>query len=859
MTSTTTDRLADALQEYQLLLELALPIDKAAFLGRYPELPDLSKDLATLDALHDAAMPPAQKISVYEPQLNDFQIIREIGRGGMGTVYEARQLSLDRTVAIKVLTGMSGLESRARQRFLHEARVGALLADINIVPVYHVGEEQSTPYFVMRYVAGGSLADALRHFRSHATPWKTLPEPQTKEYFLAIARLLATAASAISVAHQHGIIHRDIKPANLLLEEDGKLWVSDFGLAFTPLAEPITQTGERPGTLRYMSPEQLTGPRDRIDGRSDIFSLGATLYELTTLRPLFEGDSTHLLARMVADQPTSTPRSICPALPRDLETIILKATAPNLADRYSSAQELADDLLRFADGQPILASRLGFARKASRWMSRHRRPLIAAGIIAVATIATVQLLTWRAYRSESRARSLAIAAVINLGKSADSILSHAPGMEAQTIQYLTECRDIVEPFANDTSLPISARLDIAWITYRLAYACELAGRYPEAEAAFRDVITRIESLAIEAPANAALPRDLSQAHESLGVCFQFQDRLDEAHEEFHLAKIAAERAYLLNPNSPTLIVRLGEIQMIVADQKQRISGDSDTAIRDYRDVAKSFEALRDRYPTGHPRSYMRLISTWTVIANKCEAAERFDEAEAAYQKAMEAHDVLANEFRDQPFNVREFGWRVPGSWGRLLCARGQTQKGKQKLRQSIDLFEEAVRIYPNVPNFRDQLILQLSRLTAVEFLSDDLVAARSTAKRCAELLDITGASSDLEIHAAVWVALPFPDLRSEAVGNRLLSRQTKLVPPSVRAGLLLRHHQPTEALKALTSETDVISDFVRACCLAKSDPTSARRLYDAATLRFAKELVHWPEIQLWQREAAGRLNLSPAE
>jgi serine/threonine protein kinase len=177
------------------------------------------------------------------------------------------------------------------------------------------------------------------------------------------------------------VIHRDVKPANLLLDTSWKVWVTDFGLALATFAEGLTRTGDRPGTPRYMSPEQLTGPRDRIDGRTDVYSLGATLYELATLHPLHEGDDDQLLARTAADHSPPTPRSVCPAVPADLETIILKATAPDPADRFQSALDLADDLTRFATDLPIRARRPGLLRCLTRWTRRNRRAVVGVGAV----------------------------------------------------------------------------------------------------------------------------------------------------------------------------------------------------------------------------------------------------------------------------------------------------------------------------------------------------------------------------------------------------------------------------------------------------------------------------------------------
>ncbi len=267
-------------------------------------------------------------------QLGDFRIISEIGRGGMGVIYEAEQLSLKRRVALKVLTVSSTESSKQRERFQREAEAIARLHHTNIVPVYGSGAQDGVHYFAMQLIDG-----------------KPLSEPPDLSY-AEIARIGLQAASALAYAHAHGVLHRDVKPSNLLLDKSGDVWVTDFGLAKLSDVGELTQTGDIMGTLKYMAPEQLEG---RADERTDIYSLGLTLYELVTRQPAF--DISKSLANRIRNHEFAAPRSIDASIPRDLETIILKATASEQQHRYADATALAEDLRCFIEDRPIEARR----------------------------------------------------------------------------------------------------------------------------------------------------------------------------------------------------------------------------------------------------------------------------------------------------------------------------------------------------------------------------------------------------------------------------------------------------------------------------------------------------------------------
>jgi WD40 repeat protein/serine/threonine protein kinase len=413
-------------------------------------------------------------------QLGDYQLLREVGRGGMGVVYEARQLSLGRHVAIKVLPPSALLNPRQLGRFQREARSAAKLHHTNIVPVFGVGEDNGVHYYVMQFIPGlglDTVLDQLRRLRqsggkqpptqgdvsgrptdaipkvspvsvarSLLTGEFRLPQPagapttapdepaadadpgartparsadtsasirlpgQTggaalsetgHEYWQSVARVGVQVADALAHAASQGVLHRDIKPSNLLLDDTGNVWVTDFGLAKADSdTENLTHTGDIVGTLRYMAPERFNG---QGDVRSDIYSLGLTLYELLTLRPAFEVSDRNRLVRQVMHDEPPRPRNLSPALPRDLETVVLKAIAREPARRYQTARALADDLERFLDGRPITARPVGHVERAVKWVKRNRI-VTGAALAVVLALTAGTAVSYVKYREADAAR-----------------------------------------------------------------------------------------------------------------------------------------------------------------------------------------------------------------------------------------------------------------------------------------------------------------------------------------------------------------------------------------------------------------------------------------------------------------------
>ncbi len=370
-------------------LEAGEPIDEGSYAAAQPEragrLRRLVAAMGRIDRLRGReSADESPPIGV----LGDFRTVREIGRGGMGVVYEAVQLSLNRRVALKILPSVSADDPRRLRRFQVEAQAAACLNHPHIVPVYLVGAEGGVHFFAMQLIEGRTLAEAI------AGGERLAPR--------AAAELGRQAAEALDYAHAQGVVHRDVKPSNLLIDGLGRLWVADFGLARVGESGDLTATGDLMGTLRYASPEQALGARGVVDHRTDVYSLGTTLYERLALRPAFDGSDRIDLLRRIADEEPRPLRRIDPTIPRDLETIVLKAMAKDPADRYPTARAVADDLGRFLDDRPILARPPGTLGRAARWSRRHRPAVAAAAVVLLAALVGLGVAAWWRYATLRR-------------------------------------------------------------------------------------------------------------------------------------------------------------------------------------------------------------------------------------------------------------------------------------------------------------------------------------------------------------------------------------------------------------------------------------------------------------------------
>ncbi len=493
------------------------------YVERYPDLADEIRDLfpallmmedlgessgATTGSL---AADNGAAVGTRFERLGDYRILREIGRGGMGVVYEAEQESLGRRVALKVLSAGSLLDPKQVRRFEREAKAAARLHHTNIVPVFGVGRHDGHHYFVMQFIAGLGLdvvLDDLRRLRTGNSGASPAAEPAPaanrvagltgvnvarslitgrfdaeapvadgcltesfegaasappaaangppaaaepsgallpgsselsassdpdRQFYRSVARIGIQVAEALEYANRQGILHRDVKPSNLLLDNHGNVWVADFGLAKTAEADDLTHTGDILGTIRYMAPERFSG---HCDARSDVYSLGLTLYELVALRPAYEASDRHALMERVLHEEPERLKKLAPSVPRDLETIVAKAIARDPVARYATAGALAEDLQRYVEDRPIRARRTSPAEQLMRWCRRNKRLAASIGVAAAALLAVAVLAL--AYAQEqsrfARHQSLRVAeqteATNKIKRLADNLEQRSKALES---------------------------------------------------------------------------------------------------------------------------------------------------------------------------------------------------------------------------------------------------------------------------------------------------------------------------------------------------------------------------------------------------------------------------------------------
>ncbi len=362
-----------------------------------------SDDTALEETLREAARESAGSRLATTSVIGDYEIVREIGRGGMGVVYEAVQRSLNRSVALKVLPALlHSLRPESGERFKAEAAAAARLQHPNIVPIYDYGQQEDCHYYAMELIRGQSLGEFVKEHAEASDDAGPHPANQGSDYYRRVAGWMADVADALQFAHDAGVIHRDIKPNNLILCETGRVMISDFGLAKDMTQEAATRSGQLMGTWRYMSPEQVRGGGANVDQRTDIYSLGATLYELLTFQPAIPDGHEHAMMQKVLEHEPTSPRKIIPRIPNDLEVICLRAMAKDVGARYPTAAALSADLRRFLNDEPIRARRTELHVRLGKYVRRHR---YSVAVILVGVFVTTSIISTAAYLDSTRERA----------------------------------------------------------------------------------------------------------------------------------------------------------------------------------------------------------------------------------------------------------------------------------------------------------------------------------------------------------------------------------------------------------------------------------------------------------------------
>ncbi len=770
-------RLVRALDEYRSALESGRRPDPDEFLARHADIAaDLAPGLAALEfvcaASPDLSRPDGDGPDQYlqpEGPLGDFRLVREVGRGGMGVVYEAVQISLGRRVAVKVLPFAAALDPRQLQRFQAEAQAAAHLHHQNIVPVYAVGCERGVHYYAMQLVEGHSLAALIAELRreppssSGGAPCRPgasgpsgaigsrRPQPGSggqadtapvaartthlsrpdKAHFRRIAELVAQAADALEHAHAQGVIHRDIKPANLLLDGRGRLWVTDFGLAQMQNQATLTLTGDLVGTLRYMSPEQALARHEILDHRTDVYSLGATLYELLTLEPAFGGDRQELLRQIASEEPRP-PRKLDPAIPAELDTIVLKAMAKEPGERYATARALADDLRRFLDDRPILARRPTAWQRLRKLARRHRPAVVTAAAAAVVllVLAVVGLAVSNFYITrETQQKEAALAearrsrdvALENLRlalRAVDEIYTRVADNLHQRItadpankpllqpfqrELLERALQFYQEFAKRTGDEPTIRLDVAVAFHRVGQIQLWMGQRGPAEQAIRQAADSLEGLVQEFPAEPDYRAKLGDAYVGLGDSHHGREgpeaerHFAEAGEWYGRAVAVLEPLVAEVPDAPAYRLSLSAAHTHLG---YRLSTQPPRSVRAFEKAVAVLEGLVARWPDQAPYRD-ELLRGYGYRADALANAGRPREAEQSYRRALGLHDAIkgpADLSSRRPIRAV-----LLAGLSRALAAQGHLDEALAAGRQAMALYEALVSDFPNVHQYQDCL------------------------------------------------------------------------------------------------------------------------------------------------------------
>ena len=486
-----------------------------------------------------------------KPQrIGDYEIESELGRGGMGIVYTANQISLRRAVALKILPFTAVLDPRQVVRFQNEARSAASLHHPNIVPVFGVGCERGVHYYSMQLIDGQTIAELIEQLRDAPVSevlvcgdketvknFATEVCVESPNFVTKIVEMVILVAHALDYAHGQGIVHRDIKPSNLLLDKTGKIWVADFGLARGRDTSDLTSQGDQLGTLRYMSPEQAAGRNNLVDLRSDIYSLGITLYEMLTLTQAFPGqDRLQLMSAIDSKDPVPV-RAINSAISLDLETVISKAIAKEPGARYQSAKEFADDLTRCAEGKPIQAKRKTVFDRCAAMIAKRKRLFAGMGTVLLTVALAAVWIAWIFYCQRQREHVAAENArfylqqahktVDRFGTMLTSELETVAGTAALRSKLIAEAVGYYEDFLEFANGANDLEFEKAQAHSQLAQLHQRASGNAEAIRNYRLSIEHFEKIE-----GAASVIERAVCLDRLGLLYQHAGNFEQASQSF---------------------------------------------------------------------------------------------------------------------------------------------------------------------------------------------------------------------------------------------------------------------------------------------------------------------------------------
>jgi tetratricopeptide (TPR) repeat protein/predicted Ser/Thr protein kinase len=713
-------RLDEAVAEYYRQREKGITFRREAFLNEYADVAaELESFLDTVREVDRCTVVEDKTVAANVGEITgnnppwldgqttfvgDYELLNEIGRGAMGIVYKARQRSLDRVVAVKmILTGASATSEEVR-RLQNEAKLAAKLRHPRIVPIHEVSEAQGRHFFSMDFVDGVSLAKRLRE--------NPVPHKQAAEY-------LAQIAEAVHFAHENGILHRDLKPANILLDQHGQPHVTDFGLARQLKAEnALTESGAILGTASYMAPEQASGQTSTLTAAADVYSLGAILYEMLTGRPPFKATTaweTLMLAR--SEDPVSI-RSLEPEVPRDLETICLECLQKQPQKRFSSAEELASDLRRFLKGEPIKTRPIGNVERLGRWCGRNR--MLASSIVGIFTLllllavgSGIAALVIVGQRNDARAARSAEALAKNEAERrlqdtieavniyctevSESSELKAYGLEALRKKLLEAALQFYEGFVREKGGEIGLEFERGRAYQRLGDLFHTLGHDDQAESSFRSALSIFESLTEQSPQQIQYQLMAGEVMGRLATLYQETGRRALAEANYRGAITALERLAKTRPEEPSVPYQLADLlnQLGVCYLD---ANEFSSAEETHKQGIQICSVLTDMEPQ-NPK-YLQLLADHHHNLGQLYGKSGRKESAVAHSSAdLEIGKRLASIYPDVPEYQRGLAITYE-NWGNAFRGQQRDDLAEQYLVESRMIRQRLAETHPDVPRYQ---------------------------------------------------------------------------------------------------------------------------------------------------------------
>ncbi|MFI5454722.1 MAG: protein kinase [Isosphaerales bacterium] len=687
----------------------------------------VASDSDPTQPLNGLSHPPAAGARIR--YFGDYELTGEIARGGMGIVYRARQISLNRPVALKmILAGKLASEADV-QRFRNEAEAVANLDHPGIVPIHEVGLHEGLTYFSMKLIEGGSLAERLGEFTA---------DPR------AAAKLLAAAARAVHHAHQRGVLHRDLKPSNILVDRQGQPHVSDFGLAKRVEADPeLTQSGAILGSPPYIAPEQTTGRRGAITVATDVYGLGAVLYAMLAGRPPFRADSVQETIEQVRQREPEPPSGFNHRVDRDLQTICLKCLSKDPQRRFGSAQELVEDLERWLRGEPIAARPVTRAERGWRWCRRNPVVALLTGLVAalvlvgVAGLAVSNLSVARERdaaraqrrRAEAHFRQARDAVDQMLTEVGQTTLADVPQLEPVRRALLLKALAFYREFLRDRPSEPSVRLEAGRAYRRAGDINVLLGRHTEAEDALRRSIDLLAGLAPVLPGSGDRREELARSRHSLGELLKTTGRAAMAEPELREA-LALRQALADRSPSPEHRQDLAESQMAIG-RWLREAGRPAEAGSAFREALQLHEALAAKDPD-QPEHRYQVGMTLNSLAVLEGDQGRYAEARQYVERAVAQQEAALKADPRNPRYRFQLAQQLK-NLGTMLLALKEYEKAKQPMDQALEVSRGLVDDFPHVPKYRNDLARSHNNLAVLLNAGGD---PRTALAECRQALDL---------------------------------------------------------------------------------------------------------------------------